>query len=160
MSKVVFTGMSVRIEGLESLLAWLGEANPKMQRALKRELKEAVSGPVLRRARANAGKIADDGTYKGSLSVGSRKNGAEYVLKSDDAAAGVKEFAHKGARYRVRANDKRVNLRKMGTFPVGVPKRAGQPRVMIPAVNDSAEEVESRVGACLDKVLGEAGKNG
>jgi hypothetical protein len=41
----------------------------------------------------------------------------------------------------------------MASFPVGVPRRANQPRVMVPAVNDSVDEVKSRIDAKLEQVL-------
>ena len=107
---------------------------------------------MLTRARANAQRIADDGTYANSLSIRSRSNG-NVVLRSNDEAAGVKEFAHRGATYKPKSTDKRRNARKMRSFPVGVPKRANQPRVMVPAVNDSIDEVKTRIDAQLEMVL-------
>lgn len=154
-SSGAFGNFAVQVDGLSGLQAWFKEADPKMKRALTRTLKD-VSQPVLRRARANAEKIADDGTMKSSLSIATRKSGAEIVLKSTDPAAGVKEFAHLGARYSVSPSDKRANARKMGTFPVGVPRRTYAPRVMVPAVNDSTDEIESRVYDEIDRVLAEA----
>ena len=41
----------------------------------------------------------------------------------------------------------------MGYYPVGVPLRANPPRVMIPAVNDSIEEVKSRIDERLEEAL-------
>lgn len=142
---------SVSIDGLDALMRFLKDADPQLRKALQQGLKEAAN-PVLARARANARRIADDGTYAGSLSIRSRANG-NVVLRSNDEAAGVKEFARRGATYRPKPTDKRRNARKMRSFPVGVPKRANQPRVMVPAVNDSTEEVKTRIDAKLEEVL-------
>ena len=145
---------SVSIEGLNSLMRFLANSDPQLRKALQQGLKEAAN-PVLTRARANARKIADDGTYAGSLSIRSRANG-NIVLRSNDQAAGVKEFAHRGATYKPKSTDKRRNARRMASFPVGVPRRANQPRVMVPAVNDSVDEVKRRIDAKLEEVLGRA----
>lgn len=142
---------SVSIDGLDTLMRFLKDSDPKMRKALQKGLKEAAQ-PVLQKARANAQKIADDGTYAGSLSIRSGVNGNVW-LRSNDEAAGVKEFAHRGATYKPKSTDKRRNARKMRSFPVGVPHRANQPRVMVPAVNDSIEEVKTRIDAKLEEVL-------
>lgn len=142
---------SVSIEGLDSLMRFLKTADPELRKAIQQGLKEAAQ-PVLTRARANAQRIADDGTYANSLSIRSRANG-NVVLRSNDEAAGVKEFARRGATYKPKPTDKRRNARKMASFPVGVPRRANQPRVMVPAVNDSVDEVKSRIDAKLEQVL-------
>lgn len=142
---------SVSIDGLDSLMRFLKDSDPQLRKALQKGLKDAAQ-PVLTRARANAQRIADDGTYANSLSIRSRSNG-NVLLRSNDEAAGVKEFAHRGATYKPKSSDKRRNARKMRSFPVGVPKRANQPRVMVPAVNDSIEEVKTRIDAQLEMVL-------
>ena len=142
---------SVSIDGLDSLMRFLKDADPQLRKALQQGLKDAAN-PVLTLARANARRIADDGTYANSLSIRARANGG-VVLRSNDEAAGVKEFARRGATYKPKPSDKRRNARKMRSFPVGVPKRANQPRVMVPAVNDSIDEVKSRIDAKLEEVL-------
>lgn len=142
------------IDGLEELITFLKSADPKLKRGVQKSLKEAMS-PVLTKARANASAIADDGTYSSSLSVSSRKGGMSYVLKSTDPAAGVKEFARHGATYRPKSTDKRRNARKMRSFPVGVPRRANAPRVMVRAVEDSTDEILDRIDSALEQVLEE-----
>ena len=144
----------VSMDGLDALMRFLKDSDPHMRKALQDGLKDAAQ-PVLARARANAQRIADDGTYAGSLSIRAYAN-ATVVLRSGDVAAGVKEFAHEGARYRPKPTDRRRNARRMRSFPVGVPHRANPPRVMVPAVNDSVEEVKSRIDAKLEEVLGRA----
>lgn len=144
--------LTVDIEGLDVLMRFLKESDPLMRKAVQKGLKEAAQ-PVLTRARANAMKIADDGTYAGSLSIRARANGALVLKSSGDEAAGVKEYARAGARYRPKSTDKRRNARKMRSFPVGVPHRANPPRAMIPAVEDSAEEVKNRIDAKLEETL-------
>ena len=142
----------VYVDGLEELMTFLKSADPKLKRGVQKSLKEAMS-PVLINGRANASAIADDGTFASSLRIASRMNGMTYSLKSTDPAAGVKEFAHLGATYRPKPIDKRRNARKMRSFPVGVPRRANAPRVMVRAVEDSTQEVLNRVDAALERVL-------
>ena len=144
--------LTVDVEGLDVLMRFLKDSDPLMRKAVQDGLKEAAQ-PVLTRARANAMKIADDGTYAGSLSIRARANGSLVLRSSGDEAAGVKEYARKGARYRPKSTDKRRNARKMRSFPVGVPHRANPPCVMIPAVEDSAEEVKNRIDAKLEETL-------
>ena len=144
----------ISIDGLDTLMRFLKDSDPQMRKAIQQGLKEAAQ-PVLSKARANAQKIADDGTFAGSLSIRAYANGS-IRLRSNDEAAGVKEFAHQGARYKPKATDRRRNARKMRSFPVGVPHRANQPRVMVPAVNDSVDEVKNRIDAKLEQVLGRA----
>ena len=128
MSGTVYLGMSVRVSGLDDLLHWMRNSDHDMNTAMRAGLRRAAK-PVLEQARANASAIADDGTMRGSLSISSRRSGAEQVLKSTDEAAPVKEFAHEGARYRPKPGNRLKNARKMGSFPVGVPHRANAPRV-------------------------------
>lgn len=144
----------VQVQGLDTLMRFLKDANPRMRKAVQDGLKDAAQ-PVLTRARANAKKIADDGTYSNSLSLRSGTKRA-VLLRSNDVAAPVKEFARLGATYVPKPTDKRRNARKMRSFPVGVPRRANAPRVMVPAVNDSANEVRSRIEKKLEEVLGKA----
>ena len=130
----------VHIEGLDELLKGLKTADPEIRKALRKALRQSVK-PVLQKARANARGLGGEGRYARSMSLGSRRAGAMWILKSTDEAAGVKEYAHHGARYTPRANDKRPNARKMGSFPVGVP-RGEPPRAMIPAVEDSTDQIK------------------
>ncbi len=164
-SKTVYTGYTVQVEGLDSLHRWLKSADPKLDKAMRRGLKESM-GPVLKQARANGRYIQDDGTYAESLSTASRKGGVQYVLKSTDPAAGVKEFAKPGATRLVgkSAKSSTQRARKRAGMPladglrevrVGVPRRANPPRVMIPAVHDSADEVVTRIDERLARVLEE-----
>lgn len=144
----------VRIEGIDTLMRFLKESDPQLRKALQQGLKDAAQ-PVLTKARANAQRIADDGTFASSLSIRAYANGG-IRLRSNDEAAGVKEFAHRGATYKPKATDRRQNARRMRSFPVGVPKRANAPRVMVPAVNDSVDEVKTRIEMRLEQVLGRA----
>lgn len=144
----------VSVEGLDTLMRFLKDADPQLRKALQQGLKEAAQ-PVLSKARANAQKIADDGTFAGSLSIRAYANGS-IRLRSNDEAAGVKEFARRGATYAPKPADRRRNARKMRSFPVGVPRRGNPPRAMVPAVNDSVDEVKDRIDAKLEEVLGRA----
>lgn len=151
-SSTVYLGMSIQVKGLDDLLLWMRNSDKELNAAMRLGLKEAAQ-PVLQRARANASSIQDDGTMRSSLSIAARRSGAEIVLKSTDEAAGVKEFAHLGAMYAVKAYDKRANARKMGRYPVGVPHRANAPRVMIPAVEKSHDEVLNKLAQCLEDAM-------
>lgn len=154
----MFTGHAVEVKGLDETLNWLAHVDPKLQKALKKGLKEAMS-PVLKAARANARKIQDDATYSDSLSVAQRKNGVEWVLKSDDYAAGVKEFANPGATVvRSRTNSKRSRTMLALHSRIGVP-RGLPPRAMVPAVEESENEVRNRIDAAMAEVLNEVGKD-
>lgn len=158
MSKTMFTGYTVEIKGLDNLLNWLRHANPKLEKAMRKGLKEAMN-PVLERARANGKRIQDDATYADSLAVSTRKSGTQYVLKSTDPNAPVKEFAREGAvMVKSRTNSDRSRKMVAAHAKVGVPHRANAPRVMVPAVEDSADEVRERIDECMEKVLKEAGR--
>jgi len=156
--KAAYTnGLGVTIEGLDDLMAWLKESDPKMKRALTRALKDAAK-PVLSKARANGRAIQDDGTYAESLTIGSRKSGTQYVLKSTDPAAGVKEFAKPGAVRLSRSSTQRARQRaglSTGGVRVGVPHRANPPRVMVAAVEDSTQEIIEGIDAALADVIAE-----
>lgn len=155
MSKTMFTGWTVEVRGLDSLVNWLHHADPKLERAMRAGLKEAAS-PVLDRARKNAVRIQDDGTYAGSLSIASRKGGSQYVLKSTDPQAGVKEFARRGAvMVKSRSGTERSRRMVAAHARVGVPRRANAPRAMVPAVRDSADEVRRRMEERIERVLKE-----
>lgn len=146
---------TIKIEGLEVLIRGLKLANPKLLKALKKSLKEACQ-PVLRRARANAQAIADDGTYAESIALATRKAGLQYHLKSTDPAAGVKEYAKPGAvtlRSRTNSELSRTRLRKHSG--VGVPHRANAPRAMQPAIESEADEIVEAIDAAIEKTLQE-----
>lgn len=151
MAKAMFTSYTVEVKGLAETLNWLQHVDPKLEKAIRRGLKEATE-PVLRKARANASRIADDGTFAGSMSIASRASGAQYVLKSTDVAAGVKEFAKPGATRRSGPG--------RGITRVGVPRRANKPRAMVKAVEDSADEVKERIEQRLADVLDEVNSSG
>ena len=148
-----YGGFSVRIDGLRDLMSFLKESDPRLHKAMKRGLKEAASTPVLADARRRANAIADDGTFAGSLSVTSRANGSSWLLKSDDEAAPVKEFARKGARTRSSKGTPRADARLRMRSGVGVPMRANPPRAMVPSVDENVEEIKSRIDEALAKAL-------
>lgn len=141
----------VQVDGLAALMEWTKQANPELNRAMKRALREEMQ-PVLTKARGYAGRIADDGTFQGSLSISSRANGAKWLLKSTDVAAGVKEFARPGARRAIRTAEGVRSVR------VGVPHRAVNPRVMVPAVEHSEAEIMAAIDERMAEVMDKAGK--
>lgn len=135
-------------------MRFLKTADPKLKKALTKALREAMK-PVLERAKNKAMAIADDGTFASSISVTSRSNGALWLLKSTDPAAGVKEFARHGFYYHPRFDDKRPNARKMRRFPGGASARANPPRAMVPAVEESHEEIIKKIDQLLGEVFDE-----
>lgn len=147
-----FCNLSVHIEGLRSLLRFLDHADEQLAAALRDGLRQSAQ-PVLSRARARAQAIQDDGTFAASLSIASRKKGSQWVLKSRDPQAGVKEFARHGAITRTSKGTPLANARLRARSGVGVPLRANAPRAMVPAVNESAPEVASSVERALAAVL-------
>jgi hypothetical protein len=150
-----YGNFAVQIDGLSDLMSYLKEADTRLQKAMIEGLKKAAS-PVLNTARTYAHYIQDDGTYASSLSIASRKSGTQYVLKSDDPAAPVKEFANREATYIPSRSDKRTNARKMSSFPVGVPNRSYPPRVMVNAVNRNQETVLTNITTAINEVLEQA----
>ena len=139
------------MDGLDSLLRFLKDSDPKLRAAIQAGLKEA-SQPVLTAARANARRIMDDGTYERSLSIRQTGKGA-VKLVSTDPNAPVKEFANKGAVTRTSKGTALADARLRKRSGVGVPLRANPPRVMVSAVNDNVELVKSRIDAHLEEVL-------
>lgn len=141
----------VNVGGLSSLMKTLKESDLEMHQAMQRGLAESAR-PLLAKARANAERIADDGTYASSMSIVVRQSGG-IALRTTDPAAGVKEFARPGAVYKPKSTDKRRNARKMNSFPVGVPKRANQPRALYPAIDSEYQALASRIAQKIDEVL-------
>lgn len=147
----------VEIEGLQDLMKWAKDADKDLKKAMSKGLKTAAT-PVLEKARANAQVIADDGTFAQSLSISQRKNGSQYVLRSTDPAAPVKEYARIGAKTRTSKGTPLADARLAKRSGVGVPLRANAPRVMIPAINDSVDEVKAQMEKAINEVLEEAGR--
>ena len=142
----------VNVGGLSSLMKTLKESDLEMHQAMQRGLAESAR-PLLAKARANAERIADDGTYTSSMSIAARRQSGGIALRTTDPAAGVKEFARPGAVYKPKSTDKRRNARKMNSFPVGVPKRANQPRALYPAIDSEYQALASRIAQKIDEVL-------
>ena len=152
-----FGNYSVQIKGLKSILSWLKTADPKLEKAMKKSLKESGT-PVLQKARANASSVS--GGFASSLSLGTKsgKDTFQVLLKSSDPIAGVREFAGPGARTITSKGTPLADARLRKHSGVGVPFRANAPRAMVPAVNDSADEVQKRMEAAIEAVLREAGR--
>lgn len=147
----------VHVDGLEELMRGLKESDPKLKRAAQRGIRAAMS-PILASARSNASSIADDGTFAGSISIGSRRNGAAWVIRSTDPAAGVKEFARIGAKTVSSSGTPLAESRLRKGSGVGVPRRAHAPRAIVPAVNDNAQRVLESVDSELASVLDAIGR--
>lgn len=145
----------IDVKGLKDLVDWAKKADPEFKKAMNKGLKAAAQ-PVLQRAKSKATAIQDDGTYKNSLTISQRKNGSQYLLRSTDPAAPVKEYARPGAKTRTSKGTKLADSRLRMRSGVGVPHRANAPRVMVPAVNESADEVMARMENAIADVLKEA----
>lgn len=139
----------VQVDGLAALMEWTKQANPELNRAMKRALRDEMQ-PVLQKAKGYAGRIADDGTFQASLTISQRSNGTKWFLRSTDPAAGVKEFARPGAKRAIRT------AAGVRTVRVGVPHKAVNPRVMVPAIEHSEAEImaaiDERMAEVMDKV--------
>lgn len=148
-----FGNLAVHIDGLAEVLSFLRKADPELEQEVFCALKESAS-PVLSKARSFASRIADDGTFRNSLTIASKKAQCQVLLRSNDPAAGVKEFARPGAKTRsAKSGSALAKARLMRRSGVGVPRRAGQPRAMVPAVNGSVGEVKARIEAAIERTL-------
>lgn len=140
----------INIEGLDDLLKWFAKVNPELEKAVKDGLKEAAQ-PILTAARANASAIRDDGTFAASMRLTATKRG-QVRLRSSDEAAGVKEFAKRGAVTLTSKGTPLASARLAKKSGVGVP--SGQPpRAMYKAINANIETVEERMAETLDRIL-------
>lgn len=145
---------AVHVDGLDSLMKWLKDADPEMRKALQEGMRESAQ-PVLGAARANARSIADDGTFEKSLSVRAYASG-KVVLASTDPAARVKEFANLGAVTRSSKGTPLADARLRKRSGVGVPRRGNPPRVMYKALDAEVGAVASRIERRLAEVLEDA----
>ncbi len=140
----------VEVQNIDTLLRWFSKVDPELEAAVKDGLKEAAE-PVLTAARAHARAIASDGTFANSLSLRVYKRGV-VKLKSTDVAAGVKEFAKRGAKTRTSKGTPLANARLAKKSGVGVP--AGDPpRAMCKAINENINAVANNIEDRLDRVL-------
>lgn len=147
-----FGNLAIHIDGLSTLMRYLDKTGSDLGSTIMEGLEKAAS-PVLSSARANAHRIADDGTFANSLSIQKRKAKVQILLKSKDPAAAVKEFAKRGAKTVSSKGTKLADTRLAMRSGVGVPRRANAPRVMIPAINDNHELVKTRIEQELAKLL-------
>lgn len=134
----------VQMEGLDVLMRALAQSDKAAQQGIKSGL-ERAGRPVLSQARANARRIADDGTFAARMSIRFRANASRMVLYNSDPAAGVKEFARRGAKTITSKGSPRADARLRMRSGVGVPRRADAPRAMIPAVNDNIETTRALI---------------
>lgn len=152
-----YIGETIHVEGLAETLKFLRRVDPELEKAIFNALKDSAN-PVLSRAKSNASKIADDGTFRDSLSIAAKRAGIKIQLKSNDPAAGVKEYARRGAVTIKSKGTALANARLAKKSGVGVPA-GNPPRVMIPAVEESIEEVKARIDAAIERIF-KGGLNG
>lgn len=142
----------VQMEGLDVLMRAFAQSDKAAQQGIKSGL-ERAGRPVLSQARANARRIADDGTFAAKMSIRFRANASRMVLYNNDPAAGVKEFAKRGARTITSKGTPRADARLRMRSGVGVPRRAGAPRAMIPAVNSNVETTSALIDAEVSRAF-------
>lgn len=145
----------ITVDGLAGLIHYLKDANPKLKRELSRKMRVLLK-PVETRARANAQRVADDGTFASSIKLGSRANGEQWVLRATDPQAAVKEFAHRRARTRSSRGTPLAEARLRLRSGVGVP-RGNAPRALVPAVRGEEDRIIAGVNDVIDEVLGKIG---
>lgn len=151
--KVVFqagssSSAAIHIDGLADLLRYLQTGDAKNAAALKKAIR-AAGAPVLASAKGRASRIAASSDFCGSLSI--RKQAHGIALVSNDAAAGVLEFARTGAKTRTAKGTSLAQARLRLHSGVGVP-RGQNPRAMVPAVNDNIDRVLVSIKDALEAV--------
>ena len=141
--------VSVQVEGLNELMDALRAANSDGERIVKDAIRESGS-LVLATAQSRASAFAASGAFRGTLSIKQVRNGIK--LSSNDAAAGVIEFANRGARTRTSKGTPLANARLAKRSGVGVPRTAN-PRSMIPAINENTLTIQNKVAAALERAI-------
>lgn len=154
-----FVTLGVHVEGLDVLMRDLKASDKELHAAIRKGLRGVVKDVVLADAKRRASAFADDGTYRDSMAARSRANGATWLIQSTDPAAGVKEYAHIGARTVTSKGTPLADARLAKHSGVGVPRRANPPRAMVPAVDDNQQIIKSRIEAVLEQYLGKVGEN-
>lgn len=138
-------------DGLKETIATLEKSDKYVRLAVSSALNKSAS-PILAKARSLASRIQDDGTFASSLWTEVRPANMRLLLRSTgDPAAGVKEFAKRGAVTVTAKNTKLARARRLARSGVGVPA-GNPPRVMIPAVNDKAEMVAQNISQMIDDI--------
>lgn len=141
--------MTVKVEGLNDLMRNLKLTNANGERIVKAAIKESGS-MVLATARAKASAISSSGAFQSTLSI--KDAGKGIKLSSTDEAAGVIEFAKRGAKTRTSKGTARANARLAAHSGVGVP-RGMQPRSMVPAVNENTLAIQNKVAFALERAM-------
>ena len=146
-----YTHLYINIEGLDSVMRYLDSVDQELAKMFREELRDAAQ-PVLDAARANARVFARSGDFANSMSLRSYKNGS-VRLKSSDPAAGVIEFAKRGAVTLTSKGTPRANARLAKKSGVGVPHGANPPRAMYKAINEKSDEVKRQMDERIERVL-------
>ncbi len=140
----------VQIEGLKETIENLRTVNAKGANIVEKAIQDSGSS-VLSTARSKASVIALTGAFGSSLSIKKTKSGI--FLRSNDEAAGVIEFAKHGAKTRTSKGTPRADARLRKHSGVGVPRRASNPRVLVPAVNENVLRIQDAVATALERAL-------
>lgn len=151
----VSTGQSrsllyTEVHGLDEILRNFRMVNQNGERIVTSAIADS-GNIVLASAMAKASSFSSSGKFRSTLSIKKVKNGI--ALSSNDKAAGVIEFANSGARTRTSKGTKLANARLAKGSGVGVPRRAPNPRSMVPAVSESTLRVQNKVADALERAL-------
>ena len=131
---------SIEVKGAKEAIEGLKRIDRSLASELKRGMKEDAK-PILQDARGNARSLGGSGAYASSMAMRTIKDGVR--IQSDDPAAGVIEFAPRGAFSRT---GKRAGL------PLGVPSGA-PPRALVRASLDNEEDVRKSVESRIERVI-------
>lgn len=130
--------IKIDVKGAERLLKTMGESGAAIRREMRAEERRAAD-LIKVRAASHAGGFALTGRYAGSFRVSITQTGAR--IRSNDEAAGVKEFAHVGAVTR------RAPIRRVGA------PRGNPPRALVRARDELEPQVITLVERAVDRAL-------
>lgn len=140
-------GLTVYIKGYDTLMQTIRKVETDTYERVRQVIRQQGE-VVLSDAKGYAMAIRDTGDFAASLRLSDTQRGVKLV--TDDPGAGTIEFANPGAVY----------LRsKYAGLPIGVPRKATNPRAMVPAVLDNEQgtftAVENAIAILCDQVRGE-----
>ena len=141
--------MSVEVDGLNEIIRNLRAANSDGEKIVTDAIRESGS-LVLATAQSKASAFSASGAFRSTLSI--KNVGQGIKLSSNDAAAGVIEFAKFGAKTRTSKGTPLANARLAKRSGVGVP-RGSNPRSMVPAVNETTLKIQNKVAAAIERAL-------
>lgn len=137
--------MQLKVEGLTEALRAIKDIDRSIANEIKAGFREDIR-PLFNAYRAYASALGGSGAYASSTSMKSIAKGVR--IQSSDPAAGVIEFANRGAVY---LSGPRAGRR------IGVP-HVGKPRALMRAVDEHEPQIvrsaEARVAQVIERYLG------